>query len=68
MRQELLDEGRQEGERSLTLLLLEQKLGELSPDLRDRISQLSLTQLEALAIALLNFSSLTELEAWLANH
>lgn len=62
------ERGIQEGRRSLLSLLclqLEQKVGQLSPSLHDRISQLTLTQLEALAIALLNFSTLAELEAWL---
>ncbi|UBF26958.1 DUF4351 domain-containing protein [Kovacikia minuta CCNUW1] len=61
-------EGRQEERQSLTLLLLEQKVGQLSPSLHDRISQLSPTQLEALAIALLNFSRLAELETWLETY
>jgi predicted transposase YdaD len=58
-------EGRQEESRSLVMLLLEQRLGQLPDDLHDRLSPLSRTQLEALAIALLNFSTLAELEAWL---
>lgn len=41
------------------------KSGSVTPSLHDRISQLNLTQLEALAIALLNFSTLATLEAWL---
>jgi predicted transposase YdaD len=71
--QEILEEGRQEGERlgrqeqgrSLVLLLLEQQVGQLSPQMRDRISALSLERLEALALALLDFSSLASLAAWL---
>lgn len=58
--------GFERGQRSL--LLLQQRVGQLPDQLHDRISQLNLTQLEALAIALLNFSSLTELEAWLESH
>ena len=61
-------EGRQEERLSLLSLQLEQKLGELPLSLRDRLFQLNLTQLETLAIALLNFSTLTELEAWLESH
>jgi hypothetical protein len=56
---------RQESERSLVLLLLEQRVGTLSQSTKDRISTLSLPQIESLAIALLNFSTPTELEAWL---
>ena len=61
-------EGRQEERRSLISLLLEQKMGQLPDGLRDRLAQLNLTQLEALAIALLNFSTLSELGAWLQSH
>ncbi len=58
-------EGRQEGERSLVLLLLEQRVGQLSQIERDRISVLSVKQLEALALALSNFSSVADLTVWL---
>jgi uncharacterized protein involved in cysteine biosynthesis len=60
--------GFERGQRSLILLLLEQRVGQLPDDVRDHISQLHLTQLEALAIALLNFFTLAELEAWLGSH
>ncbi|MBL1179002.1 Rpn family recombination-promoting nuclease/putative transposase [Pantanalinema sp. GBBB05] len=63
-----IQEGRQEGQRSLILLLLEQRVGQFPDRTHDRIAQLSLPQLEALAIALLNFSSLADLEAWLETH
>ncbi|WP_193198106.1 DUF4351 domain-containing protein [Nostoc sp. MG11] len=71
--QEILEEGRQEGERlgrqegerSLVLLLLEQRVGQLSQIERSRISTLSLERLEALALALLDFSSMADLTAWL---
>lgn len=62
------ERGRQEGQRSLTLLLLQQKLGQLPSSVSDRIAALSLEQLEALAIALLNFNSLDELTDWLEQH
>jgi len=60
-----IQQGRQEGQRSLILLLVEQRIGQLPDAIHDRLSQLNLTQLEALAIALLNFSTLSELETWL---
>jgi len=50
------------------ILLLEQRVGQLPDGLRDRLSQLNLAQIEALAIALLNFSTLAELEVWLEHH
>ncbi len=58
------EEGRQEGERSLLTLLLQQKLGELSSSQRDRLTQLTTPQLEELAIALLDFESMADLDAW----
>jgi hypothetical protein len=58
-------EARQEEGRSLIILQLEQRVGALSQTTKDRLSTLSLPQIESLAIALLNFSTPTELEAWL---
>jgi hypothetical protein len=51
--------------RSLTSLLLEQKVGQLPDAISDRISSLSLEQLSVLAIALLNFNSIDDLDQWL---
>jgi Domain of unknown function (DUF4351) len=56
---------RQEAERSLIILQLEQRVGALPQPTKDRINTLSLPQIESLAIALLNFSTPNELEAWL---
>ena len=63
-----LAQGRQEGRQSLVLLLLEQRIGRLSNEVRDRVSGLSLEQLEGLAIALLRFQAITDLETWLAEN
>ena len=63
--QEGIEQGRQEGERSLVLLLLEQRVGTLSEPMKARIAALSLPQIESLAIALLSFSTAAELEVWL---
>jgi predicted transposase/invertase (TIGR01784 family) len=65
-RQEGWQEGQQEGERSLILRLLNRRFGELPESVRSLIDTLSLTQLEALGEALLDFSSLTDVETWLA--
>jgi Domain of unknown function (DUF4351) len=51
--------------RSLISLLLQQKVGQLPDAINDRISSLSLEQLSALAIALLNFNSADDLNNWL---
>jgi hypothetical protein len=60
-----IEQGRVEGQRSLIDLLLSQKIGQLSQPLDDRISALSNEKLNSLAIALLNFSTLEDLESWL---
>ncbi|UZQ54128.1 DUF4351 domain-containing protein [Trichothermofontia sichuanensis B231] len=64
-REEGLQEGRKEGERSLILRLLQRRLGELPTSARARIEGLSLEQLEALGEALLDFEVLADLEGWL---
>jgi predicted transposase YdaD len=68
--QEILEEGEQRGERrerSLVLRLLTRKVGELPPGIREQVETLSLEELENLGEALLDFTSLLDLEAWLAN-
>ncbi|NDJ20038.1 DUF4351 domain-containing protein, partial [Myxacorys almedinensis] len=63
-----------ERERSLILRQLTKKVGALNESmhdpsrvsLRDRVSSLSIEQLEALGEALLDFADVTDLEAWLA--
>ncbi len=62
--QEILEEGRQEGERLLVLRLLTRRVGSLPDALQSQIKTLPLDQLEALAEALLEFQSITDLEAW----
>lgn len=68
--QEAKAEGRQEGQqeecRSLVLMLLNQRFGSLPKVLADRVITLNLDQLEALAVALLNFSDVEDLEVWLS--
>ncbi|GAP97109.1 Rpn family recombination-promoting nuclease/putative transposase [Leptolyngbya sp. NIES-2104] len=64
-REEGLQAGREEERRSLILLLLNQKLGALSEGTIAEISALNAEQLEALAIALLNFLGLDDLRRWL---
>ncbi|MBE9076749.1 Rpn family recombination-promoting nuclease/putative transposase [Romeria aff. gracilis LEGE 07310] len=58
--------GRQEEARSLVLRLLSRQVGQLPEQARSRVNSLSLTQLEALGEALLEFSSLSDLETWLS--
>ncbi|MDD1469823.1 DUF4351 domain-containing protein, partial [Dolichospermum sp. ST_sed4] len=64
-RQEGKQEGRQEGEKDLILRLLHRRIGGIDALLIERITGLSIEQLENLGEALLDFSSVTDLEAWL---
>jgi len=73
--QDVKQEGRQEGEAigrqqeaaSLVMRQLSRRLQqELSEELRSQITRFPLPVLEALGEALLDFSTLAELEAWLA--
>jgi predicted transposase YdaD len=59
-------EGRQAEAASLTLRQLQRRCGPLSPDQQSRIQALPLAELEALAVALLEFHGADDLMAWLA--
>ena len=68
-REEGRQEGRQEGinrEISLIFRLLIRRVGELPEKLRQRVETLSLEELENLGEALLDFTSLADLQSWLA--
>ena len=64
-RQEGKQEGRQEGKQNLILRQLKRRIGEIDTSLIERIQGLSLEQLENLGEALLDFSSVADLETWL---
>jgi Domain of unknown function (DUF4351) len=64
-KQEGKQEGWQEGILSLVMRLLSKRFGTLSPELNVSIGQLSLNHLESLSEALLDFSSIEDLESWL---
>lgn len=70
IKQEGRQEGRQEGlkESALNLVMrqLTRRLGELPEEPKDTISGLSLTNLENLGEALLDFTSLQDLQSWLS--
>ena len=67
-RQEGRQAGLQEGEKKVLLRLLRRRFGEITPDLEQKIASLSIPQLEALADAQLDFSSLDDLITWLSAH
>ena len=60
-----LIQGRTAGEKLLILKQLTRKLGTLSPDITTKVSALNLEGLEALAEALLDFTTVADLESWL---
>lgn len=64
-RQEGQLEGRQQEAANLVFRLSSRRFGELSQELRERISNLPLSVLEDLSEALLDFSSLDDLLTWL---
>lgn len=63
--QEVVEEGRKEEARSLILKQLNRRIGNIPDALLSQVQVLSLEQLEALGEALLDFSTLADLEGWL---
>jgi predicted transposase/invertase (TIGR01784 family) len=59
--QDILQEGGEKEARSLILRQLTRRIGELSPEIRSQIQSLSLTQLETLGEALLDFTEPADL-------
>jgi predicted transposase YdaD len=69
--QEAFEEGKQEGlenERSLIIRQLIRRVGKISSDSDSKIRRLSLSQLEELGEALLDFTQPSDLKAWLQNY
>ncbi|MBI3653827.1 MAG: DUF4351 domain-containing protein [Acidobacteria bacterium] len=64
-KREGLQQGKREGALKVTLGLLDRKFGVVAARTRKRIKQLSLEQLEQLSLAVLDFSTLQDLSAWL---
>ena len=60
-----LQQGLQQEAVKMILRQLPRRIGAVTPELQDRIRQLSVTQLEELGEALLDFSALPDLEIWL---
>lgn len=63
--QQGLQQGKREGELALVLRQLTRRVGSITPEVRSQISALSLTQLEELGEALLDFADAGDLRAWL---
>ncbi|MCX5962160.1 MAG: DUF4351 domain-containing protein [Cyanobacteria bacterium] len=58
-------EGKAKWQRSILLAQLDRKLGKLPAKNKKLIAALDLAKLESLAIALLDFETIDELDAWL---
>ncbi|WP_339460731.1 DUF4351 domain-containing protein, partial [Nodularia spumigena] len=58
-------EGRQEGEAQLIIRQINRRCGVLSPNQEAQIRSLDLNRLESLGEALLDFTTIADLEAWL---
>ena len=56
------------GEQQLVIRLLNRRIGEIELSLIDSIRALTIEKLELLGEALLDFSSMTDLEQWLQNN
>ena len=55
-------------EKAFVLKLLARKLGNLSPQTQAKVSALSINQIESLGEALLDFTSIADLESWLSKN
>ena len=55
----------QSGEQRLVIRQLNRRIGEIDTSLIERVQELSIEQLENLGEALLDFSGVADLEAWL---
>jgi predicted transposase/invertase (TIGR01784 family) len=64
--QQGLERGKKQEAVLLILRQLNRRVGALTPQLQERIQSLSTTQLEDLGEALLDFTTVADLEAWLA--
>ncbi|NJN12948.1 MAG: DUF4351 domain-containing protein, partial [Richelia sp. RM1_1_1] len=67
--QEGREQGREEGiidgEKRLVIRQLNRRIGEIDSSLIERVRGLSIEQLETLGEALLDFTNVSDLEAWL---
>jgi predicted transposase/invertase (TIGR01784 family) len=60
-----IEQGIKQANLKLILRLLERSLNPLSPDIKNRIGQLSIEELESLGEAVLEFTNLSDLTTWL---
>ena len=65
---EIKQEGREEATANIITRQLRKRFGELPQEVRSLVSGLSLSMLEELGEALLDFTSVADLQAWLEEH
>ncbi len=63
--QDILQKGLQQGELAVVIRLLTRRVGTIPDQVRSQIQALPLPQLENLAEALLDFTNVNDLVAWL---
>jgi Domain of unknown function (DUF4351) len=63
--QKTINTAQKQATESLVLRQLTRRIGEVTPELKSQVQELSLTQVEALGEALLDFSTLDDLVEWL---
>lgn len=63
-REQAIQEGNKQGEQRLVIRLLKRRIGEIDASLIERVQSLSIERLENLGEALLDFSSVADLETW----
>jgi flagellar biosynthesis/type III secretory pathway protein FliH len=64
-REEGIIQGQLQAAQDITLRLLNRRFGEITPEVQQQLKTLKLEQLEDLAVALLDFTKLEDLHAWL---
>jgi predicted transposase YdaD len=63
-----IEKGVIQGKRSLILRQLTRRIGTIAPNVESQIATLSVSQLESLGEALLDFSAAADLDEWLRSH
>ena len=66
--QKEIEKGREEGRVALILRLLSRLLGEIAFETQEQIRTLEVTDLDVLGDALLDFSEMSDLDAWLKDN
>ena len=61
-------EGIHDGKETLIARLMEKRLGVVPPEMTARLNTLSSDDLDDLGVAILDFSTLADLESWLSRH